>query len=143
MANALGKFASAVRAYAVRLTPGQDLRRELLAFAGHEGLRAGAVVTCVGSLTTVTLRFANRDDAVVRTGHFEIVSLVGTLSAAGGHLHLCVADRDGHVIGGHLLDGCAVFTTAEVVIAELTECEFRREQDPATGFRELVVLPRG
>lgn len=133
---------STVRAYAVRLTPGQDLRRELLAFARREGLRAGAVVTCVGSLTTAVLRFANRGEPVVRKGHFEIVSLVGTLSADGGHLHLCVADRDGATFGGHLLDGCEVFTTAEVVVAELTDLAFRREPDPATGFNELVVSPR-
>jgi len=78
----------------------------------------------------------------VRTGHFEIVSLVGTLGRDGGHLHLCAADGDGVAFGGHLLDGSLVFTTAEVVVAELTDAEFRREPDPATGFRELIVVPR-
>ena len=130
---------SSVRAHAFRLTPGQDLRQELLAFARRAGLRAAAVLTCVGSLTTVALRYANRSELSVQTGHFEIVSLVGTLGRDGGHLHLCAADGDGVAFGGHLLDGCLVYTTAEVVVAELTDVEFRREPDPATGFRELVV----
>jgi len=133
------EVSSPLRAHAFRLTPGQDLRRELLAFARRAGLRAAAVLTCVGSLTTVALRYANRGEPSVRTGHFEIVSLVGTLGRDGGHLHLCAADGDGVAFGGHLLDGSLVYTTAEVVIAELTDTEFRREPDPATGFRELVV----
>jgi uncharacterized protein len=134
---------SSVRAHAFRLTPGQDLRREMLAFARGADLRAAAVLTCVGSLTTVALRYANRSEPAVRTGHFEIVSLVGTLGRDGGHLHLCVADGDGIAFGGHLLDGSVIYTTAEVVVAELIDLEFRREPDPATGFRELVVGPRG
>src|SRR5438874_1529918 len=89
------EVSSAVRVHAFRLTPGQDLRQELLAFARRAELRAGAVLTCVGSLTTVALRYANRSEPAVRTGHFEIVSLVGTLGSDGGHLHLCVADGDG------------------------------------------------
>lgn len=134
--------ASAVRVYALRFPPGQDLRLGLFALARREGLRAGAIVTCVGSLTGVTLRYAGRDAATVRSGPFEIVSLVGTLDPAGGHLHLCVADSNGTTFGGHLLDGCVVRTTAEVIVAELTDAEFRRVADPATGYRELTVAMR-
>jgi uncharacterized protein len=134
--------ASPARFLAFRLRPGQDLRRELLAFVRREDVRAGAVVTCVGSLTTVSLRLANRTETTTRTGHFEITSLVGTLDAAGGHLHLGVADGQGDSFGGHLVDGCVVYTTAEVVVADLTGLEFRREIDPTYGYKELVVLPR-
>ncbi len=129
-------------ALAVRLPPGADLKHELVALTAREGLRAGVVLTCVGSLTTVALRYANRDAATVRTGHFEILSLAGTLSPAGVHLHLCVADRDGAPTGGHLMDGCVVYTTAEVVVGELPGVEFGRELDATYGYRELVVRPR-
>src|SRR5947209_847292 len=78
-ANPTAKTASSsARFFAFRLRPGQDLKTEILAFARREGIRAGAVVTCVGSLTTVKLRLANRSETANRTGHFEIVSLVGT-----------------------------------------------------------------
>src|SRR5205823_3708668 len=97
---------SPARFFTFRLRPRQDLKSEILAFARREGVRAGVVVTCIGSLTTVKLRLANRSDTTTRTGHFEIVSLVGTVDPAGGHLHLCVADGDGAAFGGHLLDGC-------------------------------------
>jgi len=133
---------SPARLFAFRLTPSQDLRQELIAFSRRKHLQAGAVVTCVGSLTDVTLRLANQDKPTNRQGHFEIVSLVGTLDPSGGHLHLCVTDRDGVAFGGHLVDGCRIYTTAEIVVAELTDLELRREVDKTFGYKELVVRPR-
>ncbi len=41
--------------------------------------------------------------------------------------------------GGHLAEGSLVYTTAEVVIVELVGARFRREIDPATSYKELVV----
>ena len=99
------------------------------------------MLTCVGSLTMTTLRLANQEAASVYRGHFEIVSLVGTLSVNGSHLHLAVSDSTGRTIGGHLLDGCRVYTTAEIVLGELPEVEYRRETDPTFGYKELVVYP--
>ncbi len=133
---------SGVTAYAFRLTPGSDLRQGLLAFAARHHLRAAAIVTCVGSLTDVCLRYANRPDGVTRRGHFEIVSLVGTFGEVGGHFHLGVADELGAMSGGHLLDGCLIYTTAEVVVVELTKVQFDRQVDDTFGYKELVVTTR-
>ena len=84
------------------------------------------------------------DDEVTSTlqGPFEIVSLVGTLSINGCHHHMAVADSTGLAVGGHVAYGCKVYTTAEVVVAVLTETVFQRLADAETGFRELVVRPR-
>lgn len=128
--------------HAVRLRPGDDLKASLRQLCLREGWRAAAIVTAVGSLTRVALRYANRPEATIAEGFFEIVSLVGTLDAAGLHLHLCVSDGDGRTAGGHVLDGCLIYTTAEIVVGELTALEFRREHDPASGYKELVVSAR-
>ena len=133
--------ASALKTYSLRLRPGDDLRQQLTAFVQEHHIRAGAMLTCVGSLTVTTLRLANQEAASVYRGHFEIVSLVGTLSVNGSHLHLAVSDSTGRTIGGHLLDGCRVYTTAEIVLGELPEVEYRRETDPTFGYKELVVYP--
>ena len=105
-------------------------------------LRAGALFTCVGSLTVATVRLANQEGPTEYRGHFEIVSLVGTLFTIGSHLHLAVADSTGRTLGGHLLDGCRVYTTAEIVLAELSGLDFRRETDPTFGYQELTVRPK-
>ena len=43
------------------------------------------------------------------------------------------------MLGGHLLDGCIVQTTAEIVLAILPEVSFSRRHDTATGYAELVI----
>jgi predicted DNA-binding protein with PD1-like motif len=72
--------------------------------------------------------------------HYEIVSLVGTLSCLDGHhLHISLSDKEGNVIGGHVFGELNVFTTAEVTIGECLDMNFKREMDPQTGFDELVI----
>ncbi|TGE27090.1 PPC domain-containing DNA-binding protein [Hymenobacter metallicola] len=134
-------LSSSMRSYALRLGPGQDLRQQLTAFTEAHQLKAAAIVTCVGSLTTTTLRLANQSGPTVYKGHFEIVSLVGTLSVNGSHLHLAVSDSTGRTLGGHLLDGNIIYTTAELVIGVLEELDFRRETDPVSTYKELRVYP--
>jgi len=128
-----------MRTIAVRLRPGADLKGELLALAARERVRAGWVLTCVGSLSRARLRLAGGMEYAAWEGAFEIVALTGTLSQDGGHLHLAVADHQGRTLGGHLAEGCTVRTTAEVVVAADDRLRFAREHDPATGYEELVV----
>jgi predicted DNA-binding protein with PD1-like motif len=128
-----------MRTIALRLRPGADLKGELLALAARERVRAGWVLTCVGSLSRARLRLAGGTEHAAWEGAFEIVALTGTLSQDGGHLHLAVADHQGRTLGGHLAEGCTVRTTAEVVVAADDRLRFAREHDPATGYEELVV----
>lgn len=134
--------ASPMRAVAVRLGPGAELKSELARVAKAHGLKAASVVSCVGSLTGVSLRYANQPEATAVAGPLEIVSLVGTLGPDGAHLHLAVADGSGRTLGGHLAGNAVVYTTAEVVLAELEGAVFRRLPDARTGYHELEVQPR-
>eukprot|EP00956_Cyclotella_meneghiniana_P015355 scaffold23417_cov78-Cyclotella_meneghiniana.AAC.2 len=107
------------------------------------------ILTAVGSLQDVTIRLANasrfseeKDDGtncIKRyKQRFEIVSLTGTLSRDGVHIHISLSDAEGNVIGGHLIDG-VVFTTCEVVLGSALGVDFVREVDQDTGYTELVV----
>lgn len=127
----------------IRLPPGADLRRALEdAAAGAQAVASAFVVAGIGSLVDARLRFADAEDETVIAGPLEIVSLSGTLSAAGAHLHMSVSDASGRVYGGHAGYGNEVRTTAEVLLALLPDGTLTREQDPATGFKELVVRRR-
>lgn len=130
-----------MRTFALRLHPGQDLRVELEGFARANGLRSPFVLTCVGSLSRAALRPAGVPATIHVEGDLEILSLVGTLSEDGSHLHLTVGDAGCSVRGGHAQEGSIVRTTAEVVLGELDDLVFRRQVDPATGWDELVVEP--
>jgi uncharacterized protein len=131
-----------MKTYAIRLHPGQDLKMELIAFVQAHKLQAGVVLTCVGSFQKTALRMAGKD--VIRTWEekMEILSLVGTLSAEGAHLHVAVSDGEGHAYGGHLVEGCLIYTTAEIVLGELVDLKFMRVVDPATGYKELEIGER-
>ena len=139
---ALPAPASTARHFALRLRPGQDLQKEIFAFAKRENLRAAAIVTCVGSLKSATIRFANQPEGAPLQGPVEIVSLVGAFTRDGGHLHVALSDGKGATLGGHLMPGSAVYTTAEIVLVELDALSFSREKDTETTYDELVVRPR-
>lgn len=122
-----------------RLHPGDDLKESLQAIVRDNHIDAAYVAACVGSLNQASLRLANRDATTNFEGPFEIVSLTGTISHNGSHLHLAVSDSNGKTIGGHLMDGNTVYTTAEIVIGILDELVFDRTDDPETGCKELSI----
>ena len=126
----------------LRLQPGADLRRALEVWMGEQQEQAGCVISAVGSLSVAQLRLAGANQATAIRGELEILSLSGTLSPDGAHLHIAIADSSGAVIGGHLCAGSLVRTTAELVIGLLPEWRFRRELDPATGYPELQISPQ-
>ena len=72
-------------------------------------------------------------------GNLEILTLAGSISSDGAHLHMSVADEEGHVTGGHVGYDCMVRTNAEVLLVLLPEWSFTRERDLMTGFAELVI----
>jgi predicted DNA-binding protein with PD1-like motif len=135
-----------MQVHVLRLSPGDDLRGALeMTFAGlsHEsGIEAACIVSAVGSLSRAVLRYADQPAGSETVAALELLSLSGTLSRDGAHLHASVAGDKGAVMGGHVMPGCIVRTTAEVVIALLPGWEFRRELDRATGFNELSPRPR-
>ena len=128
---------------ALRLTPGQDLRRALECAVYAEGCSAAFVLSGIGSLERAHLRRAGADDAEALHGPLEVLTLAGSIAANGSHLHASLADARGVVQGGHLAYGCLVRTTAEVLLGLLPGLSFRREPDLRTGFAELVVGPEG
>ena len=128
-----------IQAYTFRLKPDQDLNKEIEAFVEEKGIEAGCILACVGSLKKATLRLANRGDYNTYEGHFEIVSLTGTVSTHGSHLHISISNEEGYTIGGHLVDGCLIYTTAEIVIAVFPEIVYKREDCAISGYPELVI----
>ncbi len=131
-----------IRPLAVRLNPGEDLRRAIESHAARQNIGAGFILSCVGSLSHAALRLAGQSGETVFAGPLEILSLGGTLSPNGVHLHIALADAHGKAIGGHLLPGCIIFTTAELVIGILPDHRFSRRHDPQTGYQELEITTR-
>lgn len=131
-----------MRNYTFRLSPGQDLYNSIEMFVQERKIEAGCVLSGVGSLTHVRLRFANQEVHNEDVGHFEIVSITGTVSVHGSHLHISVSDEQGRTSGGHLVPGCLIYTTAEIVILEFPDEIYKREFAQDSGYDELVVYKK-
>lgn len=128
--------------YTFRLKAGQDLFVSIEAFVMEKQVKAGCILSGVGSLTHATLRLANRAFNSEYDGPFEIVSITGTVSIYGSHLHISISDGDGKTLGGHFEAGCTIFTTAEIVIAVFDDVVYKREFAEDSGYEELVVYAR-
>lgn len=128
---------------AFRLTNGTDLRKGIEEYCQTHGIISGCIVTAVGSLYPARMRMARGDVIKDFTDHYEITSLTGTVSADGVHLHITISDEDGKAYGGHLVYGCTVNTTAEIILLSLDdEYSFTREFDESTGYKELVITEK-
>lgn len=128
-----------ISTFAFRLKPGEDLKEGIEKIVTEKNIKAGWISTCVGSLLNYSIRFANQQDASKGEGYFEIVSLIGTVSTSGSHLHISISDSTGKTVGGHLLQGCKIYTTAEIVLLATDKYNFTREKDGTTPWEELQV----
>ena len=129
--------------YTFRLSPGQDLFDSIQAFVMKKDVQAGCILSGVGSLRHATLRLADREYNSEYEGPFEIVSITGTVSVHGSHLHIAISDGDGRTIGGHFESGCKIYTTAEIVIAAFNDVVYKREFAEDSGYEELTVYEAG
>lgn len=121
-----------------RLTKGMDLKKEIETYSVQNHI-SGVILCCVGCLNKFTIRLADGKSILEKDGQFEIVSITGTLSEDGVHIHISVSDENGNTIGGHLKEGCIINTTAEICLLTFENIKFKREFDKNTNYDELVV----
>jgi uncharacterized protein len=134
------KNTSKIISHTIRLKPHQDIKQSLMDYVIQHKINAACMLTCVGSAEQVSLRYANQQNSETLHGKFEIVSLVGTLGATSGcHLHISISDSAGKTIGGYLQNETLVYTTAEIVIAELSDVNYNRIKDSTYGYNELEI----
>ena len=123
-----------------RLRRGEDLLGAIQALAEEHQVRAGVVLSAVGCLSCLRVRDASGVTIREVEEDVEIVSLTGTLSAKRTHLHIACSREDLTCLGGHLVPGCVVNTTCELVVGVLSGGEMGVEQDGETGYDEIVFM---
>jgi predicted DNA-binding protein with PD1-like motif len=129
-----------MKTYAFRLKPNSLLKQSIYQFAKDNDIRAGIVLCCVGSLKSLKLRLASGREFMNIQEPVEILSLAATFNNNfEGHFHISVADSSGNCFGGHLLDSDIIYTTGEIVLAEIDKKIFLRKMDKETKFKELEI----
>jgi hypothetical protein len=142
------------RVIAARFAPGCDLAESIETIAQEENITDGVILSGAASLRKAVLRNVGRfpgkfpitDDVRVfarRTDPMELLAISGNISTRDGHVHLhchivvSSGEEDGRAYGGHLMKGTEIFSTGEIVIAEITGCRMIRLEDPETKGQEL------
>ena len=126
-----------------RVQPKDDLLQAITQYCVDTGITSAVILGIIGSLEEVKLNYLmelpGKYESVDYSGPLEIVAAQGSVAISESgliiHLHIQVSTRD-YSRGGHLASG-KVFSTAEVIIAEI-EKQIQRKHDDYTGLNELV-----
>lgn len=128
-----------------KMEPGEDVLGAIEEVARKHGVRSGQL-SLIGAISQAKLGYFHRESAEYRDftvdEDVEVVSCIGDISTHEGnqvvHAHMIVADETGNCWGGHLLPGCTVSVTIELVIIE-TEIELIRKRDDMTGLNLIHI----
>ena len=109
-----------MRTLPLKLAPGSDLRLSIEKIVREENT-SGFVLGVVGNLSKASFQCPGRNQPTVLEGNLEIITLNGTLSPSGVHLHLSLSDGDCQVWGGHLEPGTEILKGADVLLGLIDE----------------------
>ena len=124
----------------LKLAPGSDLRLSLEELAQRDGI-SGFVLGVVGNLTKASFQCPGQAEPTVLEGDLEVITLNGTFSPEGVHLHLSLSDGACQVWGGHLEPGTIVQKGIDLLVGVLDQREGRPARQTATPRIEIAVLP--
>ena len=129
-----------MRSLPLKLAPGSDLRLTLEELARRDGI-SGFVLGVVGNLTQASFQCPGQANPTVLEGDLEVITLNGTLSPEGVHLHLSLSDGACQVWGGHLEPGTIVQKGVDLLIGVLEQRDGSPERKSSTPRLEIAVLP--
>ncbi len=99
----------------LKLSSGSDLRLSLEK-VGIQSSKSGFVIGVVGNLSKACFQCPGRSKPTVLEGNLEIITLNGTVTKNGVHLHLSISDSDCNVWGGHLEPGSVVLKAVDLLV---------------------------
>ena len=128
------------RTFVAKLDYNADLLEELNKICIEKNITAGAI-NAIGAVSSLKLGFYDQDtkEYIYTTYAYdepmEIVSCIGNVSIKDEkpfcHVHVIAADKKGKCIGGHLVQGTAIFA-GEVTIQEYLGEDLIRDVDNQT-----------
>jgi uncharacterized protein len=138
--NQLLQLSEQLHTLPLHLDPQRDLRVSLEQLAGRQGA-SGFVLSVVGNLSQACFQCPGKSAPTILRGELEIITLSGTLSPQGVHLHLSVSDADCRVWGGHLEPGTLVLRGADLLVGWLGPTAPRHLSTPAVPMAVVAAVP--
>lgn len=118
-----------------------DLLQEINKLIINEDIRSGEI-RLIGAVKKARFGYFEQEKRQYKylelDEHMEIVSAIGNISLKNGkpfpHVHITLADKNGNVHGGHLMEGTKIFA-AEYIILDYGENNLERVDDEFTGLQ--------
>lgn len=124
----------------IRLDENEDLLNAIKEKAEQNKISAGFFFL-IGTVKKAVLGFYKEGNykPIQLSGPLEIVCCTGNISVREDgelvvHAHIAVGNEEGEMFGGHLLPGCIVDVTGELVLVETPDAKLKR------AFREKLNL---
>jgi len=120
-----------------RLSEDEDLLEAITLVAEKSRVTAG-FFTLIGTLKKANVGFYQKGkyETIKIENPVEIVSCMGNVSLKENkpfaHAHMAVSNEKGEVLGGHVMPGCVIAATGELVLVEARDARLRREMDEKT-----------
>ncbi|MBI5228807.1 DNA-binding protein [Candidatus Micrarchaeota archaeon] len=120
-----------------RLSEDEDLLETITHAAEKSHITAGFFIL-VGTLKKANLGFYRKGkyETIKIDGPVEIVSCMGNISLKEdkpfAHAHISVSNEKGEVTGGHVMSGCTIAATGELVLIEAADARLLRKLDKKT-----------
>ncbi|NHI83775.1 MAG: DNA-binding protein [Candidatus Thorarchaeota archaeon] len=133
-----------MRVIVARMEPGEDILDTIEKVVETKGIRSGTI-NLIGATSRVQLgyfdRRANEYKSFLLNEDLEVVSCMGNISRLEDgspviHAHMIVSSETGNCYGGHLMKGCEVSVTIEMIIQEM-DIDMTRATDSHTGLNLL------
>jgi predicted DNA-binding protein with PD1-like motif len=133
-----------VRTLVARMSPGEDVLETLESLVTRYDVRAGCF-SLIGAIASATLGYFDVNAKMYRVltlkQDLEVTSCTGNISRLEDgtpviHAHMVVANEKGESFSGHLMKGCRVSVTIEVVLNVL-DGSLVRVRDDKMGLNLL------
>ncbi len=129
-----------------RLSPGEDILDSLENLVLEEKIE-GAQISFIGAISCAHLGYFDLESMTYKSftldDDLEVTSGLGNVSRLEDgtpvvHAHIVVADESGKSHSGHLMKGCKVSVTIEIVLLEFAN-KVLRKRDERTGLNLLSL----
>jgi predicted DNA-binding protein with PD1-like motif len=134
------------RVIIAKMEKGEDVLKTIEMVASNHGVKTGQL-TLIGAIEGARLGYFDTHSheyvEISTEENLEVVSCMGDITTLDDgslvvHAHMIAADDKGTCHGGHLLPGCKVSVTIELVIFE-TDDEIKRARDERTGLNLMDI----
>ncbi len=120
-----------------RLSEDEDLLEKINLAATQSDVNVG-FFNLIGTLKKAKVGFyrEGKYETIEIVGPLEIVSCTGNIALKEGkpfaHTHIVISDEKGKAMGGHVMPGCIIGVTGELVLIEAADVHLNRQLDKKT-----------